>query len=402
MTERSPQAWGVSGRYRATDGRRRRVAPATLAALTAALDAGGTAAAEETAPLVVVLGEWPGLDGPAEVELEGGEIRGFADRLPGDLPLGYHRLHREGRSRPLIVTPPRCHLPAGLHTFGFAVQLYSTRSRESWGIGDLADLAEIGRWARGLGAGALLVNPLHAAMPLPPVEPSPYSPSSRLFLNPIYLRPEGMAGGRSLEDLAGEARALNAERRIDRDRVLALKLSALERRFAEAAPLGAAQAALADRPLLSDFALFCALAEREGPDWRHWPGALAHRDPAALRKAAGELADRVHFHAWVQTLLDGQMAAASAALPLIQDLPVGFQPGGADAWLWQELLAPGVTIGAPPDMFNARGQAWGLPAFAPGSCEPPGTTPSSRPSGPAFVTAATCASTTSWACAGFG
>jgi 4-alpha-glucanotransferase len=366
----------VAGRYRGTDGRRRRVAPSTLAALAAALDGGGAMAeAEETAPLVVVRGGWPGLDGPAEVELEGGEVRGFSDRLPGDLPLGYHRLHREGRSRPLIVTPPRCHLPAGLHTFGFAVQLYAARSHASWGIGDLADLAEIGRWARGLGAGALLVNPLHAALPVPPVEPSPYSPASRLFLNPLYLRPEADTGGPGLDDLAGAARALNRERRIERDRVLALKLTALQRRFAATAPIGTAEAAMAGLPLLGEFALFCALAEREGPDWRSWPTALARRDPAALRKAAGELAERVRFHAWVQTLLDAQMAEASAELPLIQDLPVGFQPGGADAWLWQDLLAPGVTIGAPPDMFNPRGQDWGLPAFSPGKLRAAGYDP---------------------------
>jgi 4-alpha-glucanotransferase len=265
----------------------------------------------------------------------------------------------------LIVTPPRCHLPAGLHAFGFAVQLYATRSRASWGIGDLADLAGLGRWARGLGASALLVNPLHASLPLAPVEPSPYSPTSRLFLDPLYLRPEAIAGDAGLGDLARRGHALNRERRIDRDRVLELKMAALERRFEAAVAIPAADAALAGRPLLGDFAVFCALAERHGHDWRRWPASLARREPAALRQAAGELAERVRFHAWVQTLLDRQMGEAGAVLPLIQDLPVGFDPGGADAWRWQDLLAPGVAIGAPPDMFNSLGQDWGLPAFNP-------------------------------------
>ena len=359
----SPGAWGVADQYRASDGRRRRVAPVTIRALLASLGADGVAPEEVDAwPLVVVRGESTGMEGPAEVELEDGEVRGWTDRLPEDLPLGYHRLHQSGRSRPLIVTPPRCHLPAGLHAFGFAVQLYATRSRASWGIGDLADLAGLGRWARDLGAGALLVNPLHAVLPLPPVEPSPYSPTSRLFLNPLYLH---VAADDGMADLAERGQALNEERRIDRDLVLALKMSALERRFGAIDSIEVVDAAMAERPFLGDFALFCALAERHGSDWRRWPTALAHRDPATLRRASAELASRVRFHAWVQTLLDRQMGEAGAELPLIQDLPVGFHPGGVDAWLWQDLLAPGLAIGAPPDMFNGQGQDWGLPAFDP-------------------------------------
>ncbi|MGP8161572.1 MAG: 4-alpha-glucanotransferase, partial [Candidatus Dormibacteria bacterium] len=96
-----------------------------------------------------------------------------------------------------------------------------------------------------------------------------------------------------------------------------------------------------------------------------WPRPLARRDPMAIESAAGELAERVRFHAWVQVQLDRQMEAASAAVPLVRDLAVGVHPGGADAWLWQDLMAPGITVGAPPDSFNTLGQDWGIPAFDP-------------------------------------
>ena len=262
------------------------------------------------------------------------------------------------------MTPPRCHLPAA-RGFGFAVQLYATRSAASWGIGDLTDLAGLAGWAAGLGAATLLVNPLHAGLPLLPIEPSPYFPTSRLFLDPLYLRPERAGGDTDVSDLAAAARLLNRERRIDRDQVALLKMSALEREFIDTAHPGEAETALKARPRLHDFGLFCALAERHGRDWRDWPRPLARRDPAAIRAAAAELAGRVRFHAWVQLQLDRQLEEAGAALPLIRDLAVGFHPGGADAWLWQDLVVPGVTVGAPPDSFNTRGQDWGIAAFHP-------------------------------------
>jgi 4-alpha-glucanotransferase len=308
------------------------------------------------------------------VELEDGSTRVCGDHLPADLPLGYHRLHAGGRSRLLVVTPPRCHLPTG-PGFGFAVQLYATRSAASWGIGDLRDLAGLAGWAAGLGASTLLVNPLHAGLPLLPVEPSPYFPTSRLFLDPLYLRPETESGGTDVTDLAAAARLLNGERRIDRDRVAQLKMATLEREFGHAQNLAEAEAALAARPRLHDFGLFCALAELHGKDWRDWPRPLARRDPAAIRTAAGELSGRVRFHAWVQMRLDRQLEEAGTALPLIRDLAVGFHPGGADAWLWQDLIVPGVTVGAPPDGFNSRGQDWGISAFDPWKLRAAGYSP---------------------------
>ncbi len=372
MTAPSPKAWGLLPHHVSTDGSRRSASEETIGALLGALGADGRRPDPDAdRPMVVVQGESPqagregeGTAAPREVELEDGSTRACGERLPADLPLGYHRLHVGGRSRLLVVTPPRCHLPTR-RGFGFAVQLYATRSGASWGIGDLTDLAGLAGWAAGLGATMLLVNPLHAGLPLLPIEPSPYFPTSRLFLDALYLRPERAGGETDVSELAAAARLLNRERRIDRDQIALFKTSALERKFAGAARRGEAEAALAARPRLHDFGLFCALAERHGKDWRNWPRPLARRDPAAIRAAASELAGRVRFHAWVQLQLDRQLEEAGAALPLIRDLAVGFHPGGADAWLWQELVIPGVTVGAPPDTFNSRGQDWSIPAFDP-------------------------------------
>jgi 4-alpha-glucanotransferase len=365
----SPRAWGVVPRYTRTDGSRRRPPRATVAAVLAAMGAvdrgDGPPEEEGIGPLVVIAGAAVELAGDAEVELEEGGARPCRGRLPVDLPLGYHRLHGQGRTRPLIVTPPRCHPGTELHGFGFTVQLASARSRESWGIGDLRDLEALGGWARSRGASTLVVSPLHASLPIPPVEPSPYYPASRLFLNPLHLRPEP-EDDPEVRSLAAAARRLDAERRIDRDHVATLKTAALERLFAitpEAA--AAAERALGERAHLRDVALFSALAERHGKDWRDWPRRLATRDPAALQAAEAELAPRVRFHAWVQAELDRQLESAGRTLPLVADLAVGVHPGGADAWLFQDVLAPGVSVGAPPDSFNPLGQDWGLPAFDP-------------------------------------
>jgi 4-alpha-glucanotransferase len=373
MTAPSPRAWGLLPHHVSTGGSRSSASAETVDALLAALGADRRRPdLDDDRPLVVVQGEGPRAGGDeegassasSEIELEDGSTRACGERLPADLPLGYHRLHAGARSRLLVVTPPRCHLPA-VRGFGFAVQLYATRSAASWGIGDLTDLAGLAGWAAGLGAATLLVNPLHAGLPLLPIEPSPYFPTSRLFLDPLYLRPERAGGDTDVNDLAAAARLLNRDRRIDRDQVALLKMRALEREFIDTADPGEAEVALEARPRLRDFGLFCALAERHGRDWRNWPRPLARRDPTAIRAAAEELAGRVRFHAWVQLQLDRQLEEAGAALPLIRDLAVGFHPGGADAWLWQDLVVPGVTVGAPPDTFNTLGQDWGIAAFDP-------------------------------------
>jgi 4-alpha-glucanotransferase len=304
------------------------------------------------------------------IRLEDGTELGRVDRLPRDVPYGYHHLlHDDGGSELVITGPGRCHLPAGLRDWGWAVQLATLRSTRSWGIGDLADLRSLADWSTERGAGFVAVSPLGAPNPGPHPEPSPYYPSTRRFGNPLHLRVEEVPGAGSvdLDDLVARGRALNADRRVDRTQALAAKRDALERIW---------NAGIVDRPAfdawrreqgpaLARWAVFCFLSDRFGPGWRSWPDELHDPDGAAVAAVADEAAERVAFHAWVQWCFDQQLEVASARLRRIADMPVGVDPGGFDAWDWQRQLALDASIGAPPDRFNTAGQDWGLPPFIP-------------------------------------
>jgi 4-alpha-glucanotransferase len=271
--------------------------------------------------------------------------------------------------------------------WGFAVQLYSVRSRASWGHGDLHDLADLATWSGGdLGADFVLVNPLHAAEPRPPVSPSPYLPMSRRQISPLYLRIEDIpeyeglsAGDRArVEALAAPLRAASGTTAlIDRDAVWAAKRAAAE--LIRTVPLTASRQAgldaflARDRRAIGDWATWCAIAEVHGPDWRSWPAALADPGSAGVTTLRRELADRIAFHEWLQWLTAEQLAAAQQtarragmSIGVITDLAVGTHPGGADAWAWQDVIVPGISVGAPPDEFNQLGQNWTLPPWHPG------------------------------------
>jgi 4-alpha-glucanotransferase len=322
------------------------------------------------AEAVLVSAPGAALPAPGELVLEDGTELGRVDRVPRDAPFGYHRLLDRRGQRHLLVAPPRCALPPDLRDWGWAVQLYATRSPQSWGIGDLADLRRLAAWSHGLGAGALLVSPLAAANPAPIPEPSPYYPSSRRFLSPLYLAVDEVPGYAALSDelrpLIAAARQLNDAAVIDRVAVQALKLQALERIWDGTHPAGDAafDAFVADggQPL-ARWGLFAALSERHGPGWRTWPAELRNPSGAGVERARQELASRAAFHVWLQYLLDRQLSAA-ARVRLIADMPLGFDPGGFDAWCWQDLLAS-ASLGVPPDRFNRAGQSWGLPPFVP-------------------------------------
>jgi 4-alpha-glucanotransferase len=272
--------------------------------------------------------------------------------------------------------------------WGFTVQLYSVRSVGSWGHGDLRDLADLASWsATALGAGFVLVNPLHAAEPQPPQSASPYLPMTRLFTSPLYLRVEdipeyGAVSAAQRQHIAALAAPLRVSNTtadlIDRDRVWRAKRQALE--LISEVPLTSERDAdyakfRAERgQSLRHWSVWCALAERHGPDWRDWPAALA--DPvAADQLTAGdpELSRAAAFHAWLQWHADQQLAAAENAATkagmahgIIHDLAVGVHPGGADAWAHQRELVGGFSVGAPPDGFNQIGQDWAQPPWHPG------------------------------------
>lgn len=324
--------------------------------------------------------------------------------IPGNLPLGYHELivtigthdadgseadggiHATATST-IIVTPNRVGLPRRMgasRVWGYAAQLYSVRSHHSWGLGDLTDLADLCTWSASQGAGYLLTNPLHAAEVAGRMEPSPYLPSSRLFVNPIYIRPELVAEYHDLnqydasiiESLRTTTLDDDPQALLDRDRTWQAKSQALEliHRVDMSASRRMAFTAfrVARGRRLEDFATWCLLSELHGSDWHDWPAELHDPHGAAVARVRREHADRIDFHMWLQWIADQQLSTVQssgtdAGMPvgLICDLAVGVNGSGADAWMLNGLFAREMNVGAPPDPFNQAGQDWGQPPMRP-------------------------------------
>ncbi len=328
--------------------------------------------------------------------------------VPADLPLGWHTVWAWQRpfggevdrtaSAPLVITPERLVPTTGRagrsnRAWGLMAQLYSVRSRGSWGMGDFADLADLAAIAGEQGADFLLINPIHAAEVTPRIEPSPYLPSTRRFLAALYLRPEDIreaayldAAGRATLDAArAPVAAGNADAdRIDRDAVWVAKRAALEAIFAvpRSAARSAELAAFAGREgqPLADFALWCALEEHYAGTER--PAEARDIGSALVAALRAQLQPRVDFHVWLQWIADEQVAAAQAAaraagmtVGIMHDLAVGVHTQGSDAWSLHDMYAPGITVGAPPDMYNQQGQNWNQPPWLPGALARAGYAP---------------------------
>ncbi|HWH29067.1 MAG TPA: 4-alpha-glucanotransferase [Mycobacteriales bacterium] len=321
-------------------------------------------------------------DGPAvtvDVPSTVAERHGALVRRPVELPPlpeGYHRLRvtvdRETTEATLVVAPARIPLPPALgRAWGWMLQLYSLRSARSWDVGDYGDLRTVVDRTAADGGGLVLLNPLHAETPVPPVNPSPYSPSSRRWRSAVYLRiedvPEYAAAPDDVRAAVDALRPPTRPDRVDRDPAWTAKLAALELLW----PLHREEdlaAFRADRGVdLDAFATFCVLAERHGVPWQEWPPGLRHPDGDAVAEVRQESAERVAFWCWVQQLVDEQLTGLGSDMPVgvVHDLAVGVDAGGADAWALQDVLALGTTVGAPPDSFNQQGQDWGLPPWRP-------------------------------------
>ena len=327
----------------------------------------------------------------------------FLMPLPAGLPCGYHRLEilagRVPARTHLIVAPDRCYLPTELgpdgRSWGLSCQLYGLRSAHNWGIGDLTDLAALAR-AAGLHAASVVgINPLHALFATEPLHISPYSPSSRIWLDYLYIDVTAVPGfgedesvhALLREEWFGATRwaACSAEF-IDYGAVAACKrplLEALFRRFQlrELSAGGAAKSvsgqAFRDfqhsggQPL-ADFAVFEALheyyfGEKGGFSWQSWPAPMRNPRSPQVADFAAARRDQVEFFQFLQWAADRQLAVAASvgreaglSIGLYRDLAVGADPNGVEAWADQELVAPGATIGAPPDALNRSGQNWGL------------------------------------------
>jgi len=341
------------------------------------------------------------------VELDGRTLRRLTLPLP-ELPLGYHALEVHGAlgdgdvaTAHLVVAPRTCHgatatgeADGDARVWGLALQLYAVRSTRNWGIGDFSDLAHAAEAVGELGGDVVGVNPLHALFAHDPESASPYSPSSRLFLNPLCIDVEAVDGWEEArvalegDDLTTRLDALRAGDVIDYTAVSDLKHAAFEalwkvfvaRELGRDTVAGRAFAAFreGEGEPLAHFALFEALREaldargEIAGDWRRWPEELRSPASPAVAAFAAERTARVDFHAWLQWLAAGQLDAAAAradtaglAVGLYRDLAVGISAGGGDAWGDQALFASGIHVGAPPDDFSANGQDWGLPPLDP-------------------------------------
>jgi 4-alpha-glucanotransferase len=282
------------------------------------------------------------------------------------LPYGRHRLLVDDRPEcacHLIVVPPRCHLPealaGGARRFGIAAHLYTLRRAGDQGIGDFTTLAELAAEAARAGAAIIGLNPLHALFANDRERTSPYQPSDRRFLDPIYL------------DVPEAAGAASESGMVDYPAVWRAKRRALEVRFERDGtddPDFAAFLEAGGDPL-RQFATFEALAETLGSTaWRDWPPGLRHPRDTGVDEFAARHDSAIRFSCFLQYLADKQLgqAAESAAnaglgLGFYRDLAVGAAPDGAEAWGRQDALMTGVSVGAPPDPFAAQGQVWCLP-----------------------------------------
>jgi 4-alpha-glucanotransferase len=323
--------------------------------------------------------------------------------LPEDLPHGYHTLRigmAGGASAQcaLIAAPRACFEPQvlrdGRRLWGVAVQLYTLRSRTNWGIGDFADLEEVMRGCAPHGAAFVGLNPLHALFPGNPWHFSPYSPSSRHFLNVLYIAverlPEFAECAEARERVAAvafqaELERLRATANVDYPGVANAKLPVLRLLFGhfrrEQLARNTSRAAqfrayVAERgESLRLHALHDAIDERMRAQdggrywgWPVWPAEL--RDPAAAGVQAFEAANAevVEYYAWLQWLADEQLGAAQRlarelgmAIGLYGDYAVGVNPSGSETWSDQALYRKGAGVGAPPDALALKGQDWGIP-----------------------------------------
>lgn len=327
--------------------------------------------------------------------------------LPDDLPLGWHELTCEGPGTGqgavsptiVVVYPASLSLPAhlrsdGAQQWGLMTQLYAMRSARSWGLGDVADLGDAGAWAAGFGADFVLVNPLHAAEPEAPIEPSPYLPTTRRFVSPLYIRVEDVpevaylsaAERQLIEWHADDAQRYLELDFLERDQVWAAKEAALRMVFKQPLSLRRERAfhAFCERggESLIDFATWCALSVEQKAPFSQWPDK--YQDPAgsAVESFRASHDRDIEFYCWLQWIAAEQLAAVQRDLldtgmriGVVNDLAVGVHPHGADAWALRHTLARGVTVGAPPDQYNQRGQDWSQPPWQPAALAEAGYAP---------------------------
>ena len=340
-----------------------------------------------------------------------------------DVPdlLGYHTLAvsgdsvlKQGRKMSFIVAPEKCYMPEmmkqGGRPWGFPLQLYALRSEHNWGIGDFTDLKEMSNVAKAFGADVVGINPINVAFASDWETASPYYSSSRLFLNPLYIDIDAIKGAavvlkkwKASADVKAKLKKAKASALVDYATVGSLKAEALRLLFVafkgdkdfdafcadggkelEAAALYQAlsvffvndrgrhasredlERALDSKAAMEDLSL------RKGNGFKSWGKAYASPNTEASRRFAADHADDIRFYKFMFWIADRQFQAASdesgkqgLEIGLYQDLAVGVASESAETWGAQELFATELSIGSPPDMFNANGQEWGVAPMRP-------------------------------------
>ncbi|MBR9891621.1 4-alpha-glucanotransferase [bacterium] len=274
-----------------------------------------------------------------------------------ELPLGRHLLESGGERFWLLCAPARLPLPRKL--WGLMAPLACLRSETEGGIGSYEDLARLAEGLGPTGAAFLGINPIHAGFLTNPEGFSPYTPSHRRRVAPLYLPTAARA------ETPGPVLILPEE--------LPARLAALEEEFRAAPPgPGFDEYLRHEGASLHRFATHQALSEKFGAFWDSWPAAYHDPDSPEVAQAAHDLADRVRFHAWLQYSAEGALSetqrraqAAGLELGLYLDLAVGTHPHGAETWEDRESFAFGASLGAPPDAFAPQGQNWHLAPFNP-------------------------------------
>ena len=339
------------------------------------------------------------------IELEDGSLREGRSDIWTDhgrsriefaaLPEGYHRLHIEGHERTaqaaLIAAPRACFLPTCLRGeargYGITAQVYGLRSATNFGIGDFSDVADLADGAGQYGATFLGLSPLHALFPSDRGKISPYSPSSRLFIDPIFIDPTVLPDFAASDaalylakpDIAADLDRLREGNLVEHDASWVIKRAILGKYWtvfaAMSDPKFAAYRAEAGESL-ELHATFEALSEffaERGKTWSGgWPEEYRNAHSQAVRDFQREFPHKIAFHAWLQWLADSQLAAAQARalesgmpIGLYRDLAVGVDAAGSEMWARPDWFLQGVSVGAPPDLLGPAGQNWGLPPFNP-------------------------------------
>lgn len=336
------------------------------------------------------------------VEVDGGFVCTSYLVLPADLPEGYHTLEVTVGGKTEIATvisaPEKIELLDDMKEgslWGWMSQLYSIRSSGSWGIGDYEDLKTLlVESKKKTGADFMLINPLHAAEPVPPIEPSPYLPISRRFINFSYIRPESMPeyavlspeDKAKVDELHEQVKPLNGNARIlDRETMWRTKMQALWIIYKSG--LSAQRQAEFDQYLaevgdeIESYATWCLCYDKWGAsngsddDWVR----KYNRDSEEVAQLRAQYPDTLEFYRWLEWVATEQLHAAQQAareagmkIGIVADMAVGVHPAGSDVWWNPERFAKGATVGAPPDMFNQQGQDWSQPPLNPIALEQTG------------------------------